>query len=130
MHAACIELLCVLTYVKALFQKPFTLLLHVYLLQTWVEDVEDELTLKAVEETVSKSTSVKRIAINCRTSKWANVAAAILRGAAENKSLKELILQAPMDSSFPQDVVNEVKQKRSIILRVNEEWLVSAFMSA
>ena len=81
------------------------------LLQVY-QDVEDEDTLKAVEAAVRESTSVKRIDIEFPQMNWANVATALLKGVAENKSLREVTLTTPKDSPPPQDVVDEVKQKR------------------
>ena len=76
------------------------------------QDVEDEDTLKAVEAALRESTSVKRIELICDELNWTNVATAVLKGAQENTSLRELTLMTPKDSPPPQDVVNEVKQKR------------------
>ena len=81
-------------------------LLHVY------QDVEDEDTLKAVEAAVRESTSVKRIEVNCQHLNWTNVATAVLKGATENTSLRVLTLKTPKNSPLPQDIVDEVKQKR------------------
>ena len=75
-------------------------------------DVEDEDILKAVEAAVRESTSVKRIVIKFFFLNWTNVATAVLKGVTENMSLKELTLMTPKDSPLPQDVVDEVKQKR------------------
>ena len=76
------------------------------------QDVEDEDTLKAVEAAVRESTSVKRIEVLGHDLNWTNVATALLKGVTEDTSLKELILMTPKDSPLPQDVVEEVKQKR------------------
>lgn len=88
------------------------------------EDVQDEETLKAVEVAVRESTSVKKIIVNCQHLNWTNVATALLKGATENKSLRELTLQMAWDFPPPQNVLAEVKRKRkSLLLRVNnEEW--------
>ena len=59
-----------------------------------------------------ESTSVKRIDIEVFEMNWTTVATAVLKGAAENKSLRKLTLMTPKDSAPPQDVINEVKQKR------------------
>ena len=75
-------------------------------------DVEDEDTLKAVEAAVGESTSVRRIDIYCHGLKWTNVATALLKGVAENKSMRELTLHTTEDYSPTNDVVDEVKQKR------------------
>ena len=82
------------------------------------QDVEDEDTLKAVEAAVRESTSVKRIEVNCEYLNWTNVATAVLKGATENTSLRELTLMTPKDSPLPQDVVDEVKQKRRLVLNL------------
>ena len=81
-------------------------LLHVY------QDVENEDTLKAVEAAVRESTSVKEIEVECLGLNWTNVATAVLKGATENTSLRELTLKTPADSPPPQDIVDAVKQKR------------------
>ena len=94
--------------------------LHCALLQEY-QDVEDEDTLKAVEAAVRESTSVKRIAIEVLKVKWTNVAIALLKGATENKSLRELTLKTAEDSPL-QDVVDEVKEKRRrLVVKLNEE---------
>ena len=76
------------------------------------QDVEDEDTLKAVEAAVRESTSIKRIDVGGIFLKWTNVATAVLKGVTENTSLRELTLMTPKDFPLPQDVVDEVKQKR------------------
>ena len=81
------------------------------LLQVY-QDVEDKDTLKAVEAAVRESTSVKRIEVRCLGLNWTNVATALLKGVTENTSLRQLTLNTPADSPPPQDVVDEVKQKR------------------
>lgn len=97
----------------------------VYSLQSY-QDVEDEETLKKVEAAVRESTSVKRISIEFQDLIWTNVATAILKGATENKSLRELLLKTPKGFPPPQDVVDEVKQKRKrLVLGINAAWLVS-----
>ena len=91
------------------------------------QDVEDEDTLKAVEAAVRESTSIKRIDIDYRQLKWTNVATALLKGAAENMSLRVLVLRTPLHSPPPQDVVNEVKQKRKrLVLGINITRSVSS----
>ena len=74
------------------------------------EDVTDPDVLKAVEEAVRRSTSVKRIKIVCRYLQWTNVATAILKGAARSKALRELELMTPKAFSPPQEVVDDVKR--------------------
>ena len=67
-----------------------------------------------------ESTSVKRISVECRDLTWTNVATAILKGAIENRSLRLLTLKTPESSPPPQDVVDEVRQKRRrLMLGVN-----------
>ena len=102
---------------------------HTYSMQAVAEDVEDAVTLKTIEVAVRESASIIRIVVNYQTSNWTSVATAILKGAAENKSLKELNLHTPMDSwtVAAQDVANVMKQKRRIMSNINEEWLDSAF---
>ena len=68
-----------------------------------------------------ESTSVKMIDIEFFKMNWTTVATAVLKGVAENKSLRELTLMTPKDSPPPQDVVNEVKQKRRrLVLEICE----------
>ena len=55
--------------------------------------MEEEETLEAVEAAVRESGSVKKISVECRDLAWTNVATAILKGATENQSLRELALQ-------------------------------------
>ena len=99
-----------------------TLIVH---LRQVYPDVEDEDTLKAVEAAVGESTSVKKINIYCHGLKWTNVATALLKGVAENKSLRELTLETPEDSPSPQEVVDGVKQKRRRLkLRVNTKQVL------
>ena len=76
------------------------------------QDVEDEDTLKAVETAVRESTSVKEIVVYCHGLKWTNVATALLKGAAENKSLRVLALKTPDNFPPPQDIVDKAKQMR------------------
>ena len=88
------------------------------LLQVY-QDVEDEDTLKAVEVAVRESTSVKRIEVHCLNLNWTNVATAVLKGATENTSLRQLTLWTPAEPSPSQDVVDEVKQKkRRLVLKL------------
>ena len=88
------------------------------------QDVEDEETLQAVEAAVRESTSVKRIIVQCEYLNWTNVATAILKGAAENRSLRVLTMQTS-NGAPPQDVVDEVRQKRRwLVLGINALWLV------
>ena len=59
------------------------------------EDVTDLDVLKAIETTVRRSMSLKRIKIDGSYLKWTNVATAILKGAAQTKSLRRLELMTP-----------------------------------
>ena len=70
------------------------------------EDVTDPDVLKAVEAAVRRSTSVKRIKIEGSNLRWTNVATAILNGAAQSKSLKEVGLGTPED--FPPPPLQKV----------------------
>ena len=72
------------------------------------EDVTDPDVLKAVEAAVRKSTSVKKIKIESSHLRWTNVATAILKGAVQNKSLREVELVTPQNSP-PQEVVDGVR---------------------
>ncbi len=85
------------------------------------EDVTDPDVLKAVESAVRRSTSVKRIKIECDL-EWTNVATAILKGAAESKPLREVELDTPED--FPQEVVDDVRRSnpklRLVVCAVGE----------
>ena len=73
------------------------------------EDVTDPDVLKAVEAAVRRSTSVKRIKIEGSNLRWTNVATAILKGAAQNKPLREVELVTPEDSPPPR-VVDDVRK--------------------
>ena len=73
------------------------------------EDVTDPDLLKTVEAAVRRSTSVKRIKIECDL-EWTNVATAILKGAAQSKPLREVELDTPED--FPQEVVDDVRRAK------------------
>ena len=87
------------------------------------EDVTDPDILKAVEEAVKESTSVKRIKIDGRYLKWANVATAILKGAAQSKALRELELSTQDDFPPPQDVVDDVRRanpKLRLVVKAGE----------
>ena len=59
------------------------------------EDVTDLDVLKAIETTVRRSMSLKRIKIDGSYLKWTNVATAILKGVAQTKSLRRLELMTP-----------------------------------
>ena len=88
------------------------------------EDVSDPDVLKAVEEAIRVSTSVKRIEIDGEYLKWTNVATAILKGAAHNTVLRELELETPKDSPPPQDVVDYVRKanpKLRLVVRARGE---------
>ena len=73
------------------------------------EDVTDPDVLKAVEAAVRKSMSVKKIKIEGKYLRWTDVATAILKGAAQNKPLREVELKTPEDSPPPQEVVDDVR---------------------
>ena len=64
-----------------------------------VDDVLDTDLLKAVEAAVKSSLSMKRIKIQGKFIKWSNMATAVLKGAAESMSLRELELE--MQEEFP-----------------------------
>ena len=88
------------------------------------EDVSDPDVLKAVEEAIRVSTSVKRIEIDGEYLKWTNVATAILKGAAHNTVLRELELETPKDSPPPQEVVDDVRKanpKLRLVVRARGE---------
>ena len=74
------------------------------------EDVTDPDVLKAVEAAVRRSTSVKRIEIDSSYLRWTNVATAILKGAAQSKPLREVVLETPRDFPPPQEVVDDVRR--------------------
>ena len=74
------------------------------------KDVSDPDVLKTVEEAITVSTSVKRIKIVCEYLRWTNVATAILKGAAHNTVLRELVLKTPRDFPPPQEVVDDVRR--------------------
>ena len=74
------------------------------------EDVSDLGVLRAVEEAIRGSRSVKRIKINGRFLKWTRVATAILKGAAHNTVLRELELKTPLDFPPPQEVVDDLRR--------------------
>ena len=72
------------------------------------EDVTDPDILKAVEAAVMRwSTSV---IIRCWDIKWANVATAILKGAAQNKTLKKVNLVTAWNCPLSQEVVDYVRR--------------------
>ena len=74
------------------------------------EDVTDPEVLKAVETTVRRSTSLKRIKIEGGLLRWTNVATAILKGAAQSKPLREVEIETPLDSPPLQEVVDDVRR--------------------
>ena len=88
------------------------------------EDVTDPDVLKAVEEAVKESTSVKRIKIDGEDLEWTNVATAILKGAAQSKALRELELRTPEDLPPLQGVVDDVRRanpKLRLVVRAEGE---------
>ena len=87
------------------------------------EDVLDPDVLKTVEEAIRVSTSVKRIKIDGEYLRWTNVTTAILKGAAHNTVLRELVLQTPGDFPPPQEVVDDVRRanpKLRLVVRAGE----------
>ena len=74
------------------------------------EDVSDPDVLRAIEEAITVSTSVKRIEIDGVCLRWTNVATAILKGAAHNTVLRELELLTPEEFPPPQEVVDDVRR--------------------
>ena len=73
-------------------------------------DVTDPDVLKAVEAAVRRSTSVKKMKIEGRHLRWTIVATAILKGAAQSKSLREVELETPRDYPPLQEVVDDVRR--------------------
>ena len=73
------------------------------------EDVSDPDVLKAVEAAFRRNRSV-RIQINIAYLRWTNVATAILKGAAQSTSLRELELVTPLDFPPPQKVVDDMRR--------------------
>ena len=86
------------------------LLNHMQVCEEERGDVLDPDVLKAVEEAITVSTSVKRIEIDCEYLGWTNVATAILKGAAHNTVLRELELVTPWDFPPLQEVVDDVRR--------------------
>ena len=72
------------------------------------KDMLEPDVLRAIEEAIRVSTSVKRIVILGEYLRWTNMATAILKGAAHNTVLRELELLTPED--FPQEVVDDVRK--------------------
>ena len=68
--------------------------------------------LKAVEAAVKSSLSMKRIKIQGEFIKWTNVATAILKGAAQSTSLRELELETPEEFPPPQEVIDDVRKAK------------------
>ena len=90
------------------------------------EDVTNPDVLKAVEAAVRRSTSVKRIKIESSYLRWTNVATAILKGAAQSKPLREVVLETPKDSLPPQEVVDDVRRanpKLRLVVKGGESTL-------
>ena len=98
-------------------------------MQVWEEvvmgvDVLDLGVLRAVEEAITVSTSVKRIVIDGTYLRWTNVATAILKGAAHNTVLRELELETPRDFPLSQEVIDDVRRanpKLRLIVRAGSE---------
>ena len=74
------------------------------------EDVSDPDMLKAVQTAVRENRSVKRIRIVRRELRWANVATAIIEGAAHYTTLREVELGTPKDHPTPQDMIDKTRQ--------------------
>ena len=74
------------------------------------KDVLNPDALKTVEEAITVSTSLKRIKIHDEYLRWTNRATAILKGAAHNTVLRELELTTTINSSPPQEVVDDVRR--------------------
>ena len=88
------------------------------------EDVSDPDVLRAIEEAIKESMSVKRIVIDGECLRWTNVATAILKGAAHNTVLRELELWTPKDFPPPQEVVDDVRRanpKLRLVVRAGSE---------
>ena len=89
-----------------------------------VEDVSDPNVLRAIEEAIKESISVKRIEIDGECLRWTNVATAILKGAAHNTVLRELELATPREFPPPQEVVDDVRRanpKLRLVVRAGSE---------
>ena len=56
--------------------------------------------------------SMKRIKIQGEFIKWTNVATAILKGAAQSTSLRELQLETPEEFPPPQEVIDDVRKAK------------------
>ena len=72
--------------------------------------MSDPDVLKAVEEAIRVSMSVKRIRIEGEDLRWTNVATAILKGAAHNTVLREFQLMTPRVFPPLQEVVDDVRR--------------------
>ena len=72
--------------------------------------MSDPDVLKAVEEAIRVSMSVKRIGIEGEDLRWTNVATAILKGAAHNTVLREFQLMTPRVFPPLQEVVDDVRR--------------------
>ena len=83
-----------------------------YHMQSGVEgdDVSDPDVLKAVQDAIMKSRSIKRMKIEGEHLRWTNMATAILKGAAQSTTLRELKLKIPEDLPPPQEVVDDVRR--------------------
>ena len=65
-------------------------------------DVSDSKILQLIGEAVRQNTSITTIRIICAELRWSNIAIAILKGAMENTSLKELELVIPCLDDSPE----------------------------
>ena len=66
--------------------------------------------LLSLEEAVRQNRSLTGIKLDCSQWKRTDVATAILKGAAKNTILRELMLVTPEDSPPPQDLIDAVKR--------------------
>ena len=89
-----------------------------------LQDVSDPVTLQSVEAAVRDNTSLKKMTIQpsyASVLSWSNVAVAILKGAANNKTLGTLQLCIPDEPLPAPELVDEVRRsnpKLQLIVRV------------
>ena len=89
------------------------------------EDVSDPDMLKSVQTAVRVNRSVKRIKIKDSTLRWANVATAIIEGAAHNTTLMEVELVTPYDPHPAQlqkvvEKTRQTNQKLRLVVEAGE----------
>ena len=88
-----------------------------------LQDVSDPVTLQSVEAAVRDNTSLKKMTIQpsyASVLSWSNVAVAILKGAANNKTLGTLQLCIPDEPLPAPELVDEVRRsnpKLQLIVR-------------